>query len=158
MYFSFCLLSVSLIVTFHEFHFRLIWSKEHCSEIKIVMEKRIFGLILILCLTFNQIHGGALVPRYSGKPQNSLFEQFWTKVNNFISGGLHLIGSILPLRGLATIAKDLGFPIADSILSALTPTKRGPNPFLIGYLFNNLTWTIKKVSFVRFFVLNDFSN
>ena len=67
-----------------------------------------------------------------------------------------MIGSILPLRGLATIAKDLGFPIADSILSALTPTKRGPNPFLIGYLFNNLTYTIKKVSFVRFFVLNDF--
>ena len=61
-------------------------------------------LILILCLA-NQSLAGALVPRLSGKPQTNIFEQFWEKMNNFVTGGLHLVGSILPLRGLATIAK-----------------------------------------------------
>ena len=85
-------------------------------------------LILILSLA-NQTLAGALVPRLSGKPQINIFEQFWEKMNNFVTGGLHLVGSILPLRGLATIAKDLGLPHADSILDALTPTKRSPNRF-----------------------------
>ena len=92
------------------------------------MEKKSLVLILILCLA-NQSLAGALVPRYSGKPQINIFEQFWEKMNNFVTGGLHLVGSILPLRGLAMIAKDLGFSHADSILDALTPTKRSPNRF-----------------------------
>ena len=90
------------------------------------MEKKSLVLILILCLA-NQSLAGALVPRYAAKPQINIFEQFWEKMNNFVTGGLHLVGSILPLRGLATIAKDLGFPHADSILDALTPTKRIPS-------------------------------
>ena len=68
------------------------------------MEKKSLVLILILCLA-NQSLAGALVPRLSGKPQTNIFEQFWEKMNNFVTGGLHLVGSILPLRGLATIAK-----------------------------------------------------
>ena len=50
----------------------------------------------------------------------------WDKVNDMMSQALHLVGSFLPLRGLATIAKDIGIPYADSILAALTPVKSQP--------------------------------
>lgn len=51
----------------------------------------------------------------------SIFSAFWSKMDDFMTGALHLVGSILPLRGLATIGKDLGFPYADDILAMLTP-------------------------------------
>jgi hypothetical protein len=69
--------------------------------------------------------GGALVPISRASVQTSLFDRFWDKMDNFMRGALHLVGSFLPLRGLATIGKDLGFPYAEKVLAALTPTSFG---------------------------------
>ena len=92
------------------------------------MEKSVICVFLILCLA-NRSLGGALVPRFQDTSQNNLFEKFWDKMGNLVTGSLHLVGSILPLRGLATIAKDLGIPYAETVLAALTPTKKSFNRF-----------------------------
>ena len=92
------------------------------------MEKSFICVFLILCLA-NRSLGGALVPRFHDTSQNNLFEKFWDKMGNLVTGSLHLVGSILPLRGLATIAKDLGIPYAETVLAALTPTKKSFNRF-----------------------------
>ena len=71
-----------------------------------------------------QCEAGALSRPKSAKPMNFLFlDQFWNKVNDLMSDALQMIGSFLPLRGLASIAKDLGIPYASSLLAALTPIK-----------------------------------
>lgn len=79
-------------------------------------------LFLTLGLAATPSEAGTLVPKPQDQNNVSIFSAFWTKMDDFMSGALHLIGSILPIRGLATIGKDLGFPYADNILAALTPT------------------------------------
>ena len=82
------------------------------------------SLWILFLLCHGQCEGGALSRPKSTKPMNFLiFDQFWNKVNDLMSDALQLVGSFLPLRGLASIAKDLGIPYASSILAALTPIK-----------------------------------
>ena len=79
-------------------------------------------LWILFLLLLGGIHAeaGAL----SRRPSSAQSMQFlWDKVNDMMSEALHMVGSFLPLRGLATIAKDLGIPYADSILTALTPVR-----------------------------------
>jgi len=44
----------------------------------------------------------------------------WRNFAGALSGALHFIGGMLPLRGLASLAADLGVPGADSALQVLT--------------------------------------
>ena len=93
------------------------------------MAKLIF-CILFLLLRGGQVEAGAL-SRPRQPTQFFLIEHLWDRVNDMMSEALHLVGSFLPLRGLATIAKDIGMPYADSILAALTPVKsQGLHPIV----------------------------
>ena len=85
-------------------------------------------VLLLLLQGSNQVEAGALSrPSSAQSMQFYLFEHLWGKVNAMMSEALHLVGSFLPLRGMATVAKDLGIPYADSILTALTPVKSQPD-------------------------------
>ena len=82
-------------------------------------------LVIFLCIRCSE--SGTLIARPENQVQRSLYNEFWNKFNNLVSGTLHFVGSFLPLRGLATIAKDIGIPYADNLLHALTPSKQNWN-------------------------------
>lgn len=86
------------------------------------MTTKIIVVIFLLILK-HQSEAGALVKRAAENQMGSVTDLFWNKVSNVVTGALHLVGSIIPLRGMATVARDMGWPFADFVLEALTPTK-----------------------------------
>ena len=83
---------------------------------------KLFQAFLIYLMIFEVTNAGALVKR-STSTSTSMFDQIWPHFKDFMSGTLHLIGAIVPLRGFAVAAKDMGVPFADLALEMLTPSK-----------------------------------
>lgn len=73
---------------------------------------------ILVCILAAEVRGGALITQ----EYKDLQDNFWDKITDFVQGALHLVGSFLPLRGMATIGKDLGIPYADTVLTVLTPS------------------------------------
>lgn len=88
---------------------------------------KLFLALLIYLMIFEVTNAGALVKRStstaSTQPSTSIFDHIWPHFKDFMSGTLHLIGAIVPLRGFAVAAKDIGVPFADLALEMLTPSK-----------------------------------
>ena len=83
---------------------------------------KLFQAFLIYLMIFEVTNAGALVKR-STSTSTSMIDQIWPHFKDFMSGTLHLIGAIVPLRGFAVAAKDMGVPFADLALEMLTPSK-----------------------------------
>ena len=83
---------------------------------------KLFQAFLIYLMIFEVTNAGALVKR-STRTSTSMFDHIWPHFKDFMSGTLHLIGAIVPLRGFAVAAKDMGVPFADLALEMLTPSK-----------------------------------
>ena len=83
---------------------------------------KLFQALLIYLMIFEVTNAGALVKR-STTTSTSMFDHIWPHFKDFMSGTLHLIGAIVPLRGFAVAAKDIGVPFADLALEMLTPSK-----------------------------------
>ena len=83
---------------------------------------KLFQALLIYLMIFEVTNAGALVKR-STSTSTSMFDHIWPHFKDFMSGTLHLIGAIVPLRGFAVAAKDIGVPFADLALEMLTPSK-----------------------------------
>ena len=77
-------------------------------------------MLVVFFIIFDQTNAGALIKR-STDTTPSIFDQLWSHFGNFMSETLHMIGSLVPLRGFATMAKDIGIPFAEHALAALTP-------------------------------------
>jgi hypothetical protein len=88
-------------------------------------------ILVILAMLAIRTESGALIPRSNTAPQPSFMDKFWDQMGSVMTGALHLIGSIVPLRGLATIAKDIGIPGADYAMDALTPVQSRPRPISV---------------------------
>ncbi len=54
----------------------------------------------------------------------SLWWRMFSAVGASLRGAIHLVGSIIPLRGLASFAADVGLPGAATIKDILTPNTR----------------------------------
>lgn len=88
-----------------------------------VNNKVVILMVFLVASLKKEAEAGALVKRAADSPMGSITDLFWNRVSNVVTGALHLVGSIIPLRGMATVAKDMGWPFADFVLEALTPTK-----------------------------------
>lgn len=86
---------------------------------------KLANTFVLLLLVVGLAESGSLVKRDT----STSFDKLWAHLSNFMTETLHLIGSMVPLRGLATMAKDMGVPFAAHALTALTPkTNSFPNP------------------------------
>ena len=54
----------------------------------------------------------------------SLLTRIVSGISDSFSDALHFVGSLIPLRGIASLGVDLGFPGAEAVLDLLTPRDR----------------------------------
>ena len=88
------------------------------------MKKNLLFILTALSILLDHTQAGALIRFGEGQPDGgglSLADRFWDTMDNFLTGALHLVGSVFPLRGMATVAKDMGLPYAEALQQALTP-------------------------------------
>ena len=52
----------------------------------------------------------------------SCFPRLFSGLSSGIRGAVHLVGSFVPLRGIASFMADIGVPGAITLLELLTPT------------------------------------
>ncbi len=83
------------------------------------MEKLHTLLLVLLMTSVVKVHGGSLVKRDPNQP--SMFQNIWSNLGQAATGLIHLVGTVIPLRGIASVAADLGIPWAEAALEVLTP-------------------------------------
>ena len=96
-------------------------------------------LVLLLIIQSHLVDSGAL-ERWRGRfpaifnkpvaplppPTPSFFQRFTNGISNAAAGLFQAVGSFLPLRGIASLAADIGIPGAATLLHFLTPRSALP--------------------------------
>lgn len=57
-------------------------------------------------------------------PAPSLMTRVFSSVAESLQDAMHLVGSIIPLRGMASFAADIGLPGALTLMEMLTPSTK----------------------------------
>lgn len=73
------------------------------------------------------IFSRSLAPAPPPPPPPTLLDRISNSFSNMAAGLFHAVGNFLPLRGIASLAADIGVPGAATLIQFLTPRTPSPN-------------------------------
>ncbi len=87
-------------------------------------EVRMFLLsaLLMVLVSSSPSSAGSLGTALQERPAPEPLASLLSRLAESLTGALHFIGGLVPLRGVASLAADLGVPGAAAIMEALTPS------------------------------------
>ena len=119
-----------------------------------IKSHRLICIFILLCLSTNEIVESGSLDRWFGglsatepikeKPPEvkgnlSIFQRIKNQMTSISSYALHSMGTILPLRGFASFAADLGIPGAATMLDILTHFARQRDCLLLMQVLQSIS-------------------